>query len=233
MHGGGSNSPSRRRIGAGTGRLLLAPRDGGGGRININTCHGLYRSMKMLSELVRSDEVNSLPRVFVPLDGARRGRPPTLYRLRADSEKDVEAARRHGLPLVLLTPEWVTAHGYPEHFRPLLFVWEGLAGMVSSSAYSRVLVRDRDALREPGFEEFVTFLLKVDALAARAVVLRNRGKYDPHELYRRVRNEGMEERATRVRLQEFVPGLPMVGEPFPQADLDWAEKNAPVPLRAP
>ncbi|MGA8091909.1 MAG: hypothetical protein WB984_05375 [Thermoplasmata archaeon] len=184
--------------------------------------------MKMLSELVRSDEANSLPRVFVPFRATHRGRPPTVYRLRADTEEDVEAARRHGLPLFLLTPEWVTAHGYPEHFRPLLFVWEGLAGKVSSSAYSRVLVRDREALRSPGFEEMLTFLLKVDMLAARELARRNVGKFDPSELYRRVRNEGMEERATKVRLQEFVPSLPTVGEPFPKADLDWAERNAPA-----
>ncbi|HEY1198815.1 MAG TPA: hypothetical protein VGG32_08855 [Thermoplasmata archaeon] len=184
--------------------------------------------MRMVSGLVRSGEANSLPRVFVPVDVRHRGRPPTLYRLRADTEKDVEAARRHGLPLFLLTPEWVTAHGYPEHFRPLLFVWEGLAGKVSSSAYSRVLVRDRDALRSPGFEEVLTFLLKVDMLAARELARRNAGKFDPNELYRRVRNEGMEERATKVRLQEFVPGLPKVGEPFPKDELDWADRNVPA-----
>ncbi len=198
------------------------------GRVNINTCHDFSCLMEVLSELVRSDEANSLPRVFVPVKARHRGRPPTLYRLRADTEKDVEAARRHGLPLFLLTPEWVTAHGYPEHFRPLLFVWEGLAGKVSSSAFSRVLVRDRDAFRSPGFEEMLTFLLKVDMLAARELVRRNVGKFDPNELYRRVRNGGMEERATKVRLQEFVPSLPTVGDPFPKADLDWADRNAPA-----
>jgi len=107
-------------------------------------------------------------------------------------------------------------------------VWEGLAGKVSSSAYSRVLVRDRDALRSPGFEEVLTFLLKVDMLAARELARRNAGKFDPNELYRRVRNEGMEERATKVRLQEFVPGLPKVGEPFPKDELDWADRNVPA-----
>ncbi|HLM69951.1 MAG TPA: hypothetical protein VK423_01015 [Thermoplasmata archaeon] len=182
--------------------------------------------MRLETTLFREAGEHPLPRaVAVPVPKPK-GRPRVGYLPRVQSVEDVERWRRRGLPLALLTSDWVTQNGYPEKFRPLLFVYADLANQVQSR-YRVVPVRDRDALREPGFEEFVTFLLKVDTLAARAVVLRNQGKYNPSELYRRVRNEGLERLATKVRLQEFVPGLPVVGEQLPEADLAWVERNNP------
>lgn len=136
------------------------------------------------------------------------------------------------MPAVLLTPEWVTRLGYPVQFRPWLVLPEGLAGQVESDF--RVLpLKDGEALRAPGPEEVITFLLKFDSLAARVVAVRNRARLDPHELYRRVRNEGMERTATKVRLQEFAPALPVVGTPLPEEELRWIETNNPAAEAAP
>jgi len=156
-----------------------------------------------------------------------KGRPRLDYEFRVRTEGDVDRLRRRGLPVVLLKSDWVTANGYPEKFRPLLFTHEGFRPRLVESRFRVVPVRDADALRAPGFPEFVTFLLKVDTLAARAVLTRNRGRFDPNEVYRRVRNEGLERLATKVRLQDVVPALPVVGVPLPAEDLAYVERNNP------
>ena len=138
--------------------------------------------MRLESALFREPGEHPLPRGMLTPAPKSRGRPREESHPQVQSPRDVELLRRRGVPLALLTSDWVTENGYPEKFRPLLFVYADLAKQVQS-CYRVVPVRDRDALRQPGFEEFVTFLLKVDTLAARAVVLRNQGKYNPRELY--------------------------------------------------
>jgi hypothetical protein len=145
------------------------------------------------------------------------------------NEHDVEVARRRGVAMALLTPEWVSASGYRESFRPLLFVWDQLAGQVDAP-YSRVLVRNPEVLRSRSMESLVTLLLKVNGVAARMVLARNPGKFDPNEVYRYVRNENLEEKATRVGFQDFVGTLPVVGEKPSRTDLRWMERNAPPAL---
>jgi hypothetical protein len=128
--------------------------------------------------------------------------------------------------MFLLTPELVTRSGYPVRFHPWLAVSSKLAGNVSSS-FHVLSVKDEDALRAPRLEELVTLLLRFDPVAARVVASRNRETLNPNELYRRVRNEGLERAATKVRLQEFAAGLPSVGESLPVQALEWAERNNP------
>jgi hypothetical protein len=157
----------------------------------------------------------------------RRGRPRKEYRPRIRTAADVARLRRHRVPAVLLTPEWVTRSGYPVRFAPWLVLPRSLAPRVTSDF--RVLpVRDESALDAPGVAELVAFLLRFDPLAARVVARRNRAALDPNELYRRVRNEGLERPATRVRLQELAPAIPRVGEALPKEELSWVERNNPV-----
>lgn len=189
--------------------------------------------MKFETALVREPGEHSIPRELAVPTEKPRGKPRTDYDLFVRSERDVEFWRRRGLPLVLLTSEWVTQNGYPEKFRPLLFTVAAVARKLKESKFRVVPVKDTEALRNPKFEEFVTFLLKVDTLAAHAVVHRNVERLNRAELYRRVRNEGLERLATKARLFEFVPDLPRVGEPLSKEDLEWVERNAPArPVRA-
>ena len=148
------------------------------------------------------------------------------YRPTVRTPADVERLRRHRVPALLLTSEWVTKSGYPVTFRPWLAVSERLARKVTSD-YRILPVRDADSLRQPGIVELVTLLLRFDPLAAWVVARRNRAVLDPNELYRRIRNEGLEGPATKVRLQQFAPALPKVGKPLPLADLLWVERNNP------
>jgi hypothetical protein len=182
--------------------------------------------MKLEGSLVREPGERPLPREMRLKPARSRGRPREEYRPRVRSPRDVERLRRHRVPAYLLTSEWVTANGYPVRFQPWLAVPEELSGKITSD-YRILPVRDEDALRAPGFAELLTLLLRFDPLAARVVAVRNREKVDPHELYRRVRNEGLERAATKVRFQEFSPALPKVGLPLPKEELRWIERNNP------
>jgi hypothetical protein len=160
----------------------------------------------------------------------RRGRPRVEYHVVVRTAEDAAALRRRGLPVHLLTSDWVSGHGYPVEFRPWLVVPERIARKVTS-AFRILPVRDEEAVRSPGLEEIIAFLLRFDPIAARLVAVRNRRSIDPHELYRRIRNEGVEGAATRVRLQEFSPAIPRVGRSISRNELAWLEKNNP-PLGA-
>ncbi len=183
--------------------------------------------MKVESSLFRELGERPLPREMLLSSTKARGRPKREYRPVIRTAQDVERLRQHRVPAFLLTSEWVTSSGYPVRFQPWLALPERLSAKVSSSF--RVLpVKDEEALREPGMEELVTLLLRFDPLAARVVATRNRALMDPNELYRRVRNEGLERAATKVRLQEFAPALPVVGESLPRDELRWVERNNPA-----
>ncbi|MGI0129009.1 MAG: hypothetical protein ACREEC_02470 [Thermoplasmata archaeon] len=185
--------------------------------------------MKLESGLFREPGERPLPREMRLSARRRRGRPRTEYRPRVRSPADVEELRRRRVPAFLLTSEWVTRSGYPVHFRPWLALPEELSTKVSSD-YRILPVKDEEALRNPGIAELVTLLLRFDPLAARVVAKRNRRTLDPNELYRRIRNEGLERAATKVRLQEWAGAVPRVGSPLPLEELRWVERNNP-PLR--
>ena len=182
--------------------------------------------MRVVASLLREPGERPLPSEMRGRAPRVRGRPRTEYRPHVRTSEDVVRLRRHRVPAFLLTSEWVTRAGYPVRFRPWLALPAGLAPKVSSEF--RILpVKDEDALRDPGIAELVTLLLRFDPLAARVVAVRNRGGLDPNELYRRVRNEGLERAATKVRLQEFAPALPRVGASLPRGELEWIERNNP------
>jgi hypothetical protein len=154
------------------------------------------------------------------------------YRPIVRSPEDVRSLRDHGVPVFLVTEEWVSESRYPVRFDPWLAVPESIAGSFES-AYRILPIRDEDALRRPGLEELVTWLLRFDPLAARAVALRNRKAISALELYRRIRNEGLEGPATKVRLQQVMPAIPRIGQPLPAKDLAWADRNNPELRAAP
>lgn len=182
--------------------------------------------MRLVSVLLREAGERTLPPQTLVPNRRARGRPRREYHPRVRTAEDVDCLRRHRVPAVLVTPEWVTRSGYPVDFRPWLAVSERLADSFVSD-YRILPVKDEDALRDPQIPELVTFLLRFDPLAARVVAVRNRRRLDPHELYRRIRNEGLERAATKVRLQEFSPALPTVGEALPREELRWIERNNP------
>lgn len=186
----------------------------------------------MEAGLYREAGERPLPSVaFVPRVRSR-GRPRVEFRPKVRSAEDVELLRRHHVPAFLLTSEQITQLGYPVRFQPWLVVPEGLAGKFASE-FRLLPVKDEDGLREPGIVELVAMLLRFDPLAARMVAKRNRAKLDPNELYRRVRNEGLERAATKVRLQEFAPAIPKVGVALTRDEIRWIERNNPARAASP
>jgi hypothetical protein len=182
--------------------------------------------MKREEGLFREPGERPLPPEMRLPPARSRGRPREECRPRVRTANEVDVLRRHHVPAFLLTSERVTRSGYPVRFQPWLVVPEALSDKVSSEF--RILpVKDSDALRDPGVVELVTLLLRFDPIAARVVAVRNRRAIDPNELYRRVRNEGLERAATKVRLQEFAPALPRDGPSLPRAELRWIERNNP------
>lgn len=183
--------------------------------------------MRFEGRLLREPGEHTLPAAMRTRVARRRGRPRAEYRPRVRSPGDVARLRRHRVPAFLLTSEWVTRSGYPVAFQPWLLLPEPLSSQVDSGF--RVLpVKDPDSLRSPGPAELVAFLLRFDPLAARVVAKRNSATLDPNELYRRVRNEGLERSATKVRLQEFAPAIPVDGPSLPSEELEWIELNNPA-----
>lgn len=182
--------------------------------------------MRIEGSLIRDARERPLPAHMRSATLVRRGRPRVRFRPVVRSPEDVRSLRHHGVPVFLVTDEWVSQNRYPVQFEPWLAVPESIAESFDT-AYRILRVRDEDALRRPGLAELVTWLLRFDPLAARAVALRNRTAISGLELYRRIRNEGLEGPATRVRLQQLMPEIPRVGQPLPAKDLQWADRNNP------
>lgn len=194
--------------------------------IYILTCD-LAPVVRVEAQWVRELGEHPLPRdLMVPVPRAR-GRPRTRYRPQVRTARDVGKLRRHKVLTFLLTPEWVTKSGYPVSFQPWLVIPERLSGSVASE-FRTLPIKDEDALQNPGIIELIAFLLRFDPLAARVVAKRHESELDPHELYRRIRNEGLERQATKVRLQQFSRAIPRVGVPLPASELRWIEKNNPA-----
>jgi len=174
--------------------------------------------MKLETGLFREPGEHSLPRDLAVPVSKTRGRPKLEYRLRVKSEADVVRLRRHGVPLALLTPELVAKNGYPLSFRPRLLVPSSLRSVVETT-FPTLELRDEETVRRMSVEDLVAVMLKVRRLAARQLVRRNLDRMDPVRLAERVFVENLLGSASRVRLSEFVAGLPQTVPSMPEADL--------------
>lgn len=116
-------------------------------------------------------------------------------------------------------------------FEPRVALPRALMGQVLSELRV-LLVKNSETVSADSLETLAALMLRVDRLAARALVERNRSKVNGSELYRMVVNEGLEREATKVRLQDFAKDLPVVGTPLDREELDWALGNNPERVRA-
>jgi hypothetical protein len=147
------------------------------------------------------------PSIFIR-EAKASHRPPIRYRtVRIRSKRDVEIARRAGVPVSLLEPDRIEKLGYPLSFRPRLLVPRQLVPLIDTT-YRVLPVADPEAARDPKIEDLVVALLSIDALGARRVAHDHREELDPIRLLKRVLSEDLEARAYEVRLDEFAPGIP-------------------------
>ncbi len=169
--------------------------------------------------------------VFVA-EERRRQRPKTRYRAHLWTPEDVEEARREQLPVYLLTPEIVSAFGYPVRFPPRLLVAREVAQAVDST-FAKIEFASREGVAAPRLEDVIVAMLRVDPLAARALARRNPELLDPQRLLVRVIEEQAQREATFVRLQEVAPAIPRTGDSVPSEALARQDRtNVVVGLRA-
>jgi hypothetical protein len=173
--------------------------------------------MKVELSLYREEGERALPSDLAVPVPKPMGRPRTEYRLRVRSEADVDRLRRHGVPLALLTPEALDQYGFSLSFRPRLLVPSSLRAVVDTR-FPVLELRD-EATTELTLEDLVVVMLKFRRLAARQLVRRNRTRLDRRRLTRRLVREDALDAASRVRLGDFVRGLPRTAEPLSRSDL--------------
>ncbi|MCI4341056.1 MAG: hypothetical protein L3K11_01560 [Thermoplasmata archaeon] len=182
--------------------------------------------MESRLELYRDARERALPTELVEQVRKRGGRPKASVVLRVRNAEDVETFRRRNVPIFFLSPEKVSSAGYPMTFEPRVALPRAMMGQVVSEL--RVLpVKNTETVRLDRVETLVGLMLRVDRLAARALVERNLSKVNGSELYRMVVNEGLEREATKVRLQDYAKDVPVVGSALPRKDLEWALGNNP------
>jgi hypothetical protein len=184
--------------------------------------------MRASLTLVREPTDRTLPpSVFVRAE--RPAHRPILHftRVRIHSENDVETVRRAHLPVTLFDPAQSEALGYPLSFKPVLFVARSHLDSLETG-YRTIPFVDADAARSPRIEDYIVAMLRIDTLGARRIAKENAAKIDPIRLLRRIMVEGVEDRAYRVRLDEFAPGLPIQPgvKPIAKAALDFEDRRA-------
>lgn len=182
--------------------------------------------MERRLEFFRVTGERALPTHLVEPVKRRGGRPKRAVQVRVRSPQDVETLRRRKLPLFLLSSDEVTAEGYPIIFEPRLVLPESMVSQVHTTL--RLLpVRNEATARDASLETLATVMLRVNTLAARALLERNRPRVRPGELYRAVMNEGLARAATKVRFQDFAKELPLEGPQLSVGDLRWVMQNNP------
>ena len=164
------------------------------------------------------------PDVFVPQRRAPH-RPVLQFRARIEDESAVDRARQAGLPVHLVTPGDLACFGFPMSFPPVLVVGSEVSGAVDS-CFDRITFASSEAAGRPRLEDLVVVMLRVDPLVARGLVLHHQPMLRPDRLLKRILQEEVEREATYVRLQEFVPTIPVVGEPLPARELHRQDQNA-------
>jgi hypothetical protein len=164
------------------------------------------------------------PQIFVPIRKAPR-RPKISYRLSIGGPSEVRVVRRRGLGVFLLTADVPTRYHYPMEFPPVLFVDRRLTGLIDSPL--RVVpFRAVEMLQDPPFEALVTMMLRVDEIAARVILVRN-PRVDRDMLTRLIIGERLEKAATLLRLQQFAPGVPVVGPQMPISAIREQDRKNP------
>jgi hypothetical protein len=167
--------------------------------------------------LVRSPRDRLPPLAILRREGRTNHRPQTRYRLALRDAHDAREARALGIPVFAIPDSAITMMGYPMRSPTLLILPRRLRRVVDTSLPVVEFVSE-DAVMRPRLEDIPVALLRFDVLAARALIERNVDLLDREYLLKRIYQEDLEEEATRVRLQDFVP-LPPKGEPLSERAL--------------
>jgi hypothetical protein len=172
--------------------------------------------MQPAAVLVRSPSDRSLSSVFVPEPRVTH-RPPTRYTVRLRNVADVDSARKAKVPLFLLTDHSMERLRFPMRFPPVLFAAATHRAAVDAPWIVMESTAPPSKTRD---EDLITYLLKLDPLAARAILDRNVQRLDLDYLTLRITEERLNVQATRVRMQDRLPKLVTLGESLPKHALN-------------
>lgn len=182
--------------------------------------------MKMRPDVafVREPKDRSLPGTIFISEKKPFHRPVVRFRLQLDSREDVLIARRSGVPVYLLEPWVVEALGYPLSFRPRLLVSKSDSCALMSN-FIKIEFLDVQSVMRPHIEDVVVAMLKIDPIGARRLVRENLARVDTGRLLKRILQEDVEPLASRVRLQDYVPDLPIVGRCLNKGEIRRADQK--------
>jgi len=167
--------------------------------------------------LVRTPQDRSVPLAILRREGRTNHRPRARYRLAVREARDAEEAHAIGIPVFAIPDSAITMMGYPMRSPTLLVLPRRLRRAVDTTLPVVEFVSE-DAVMRPRLEDIPVAMLRFNLLAARALIERNLDLLDREYLLKRIYQEDLEEEATRVRLQDFLP-LPPKGEPLPDRAL--------------
>ncbi len=160
--------------------------------------------------LVRSAQERGLPRDLIVRDPRPSHRPRERLALRIARPEDVDRVRRFKLPIFVVREDQLEMLGYPMRLAPLVVAARVLEPALRSDLRVVTFVSE-EAARRPRLEDLLVAILKVDPIAARALLERNRDLLDLAYLTKRVYQEDLEPAATAVRFQDVLD-LPPAGE---------------------
>ena len=139
------------------------------------------------------------------------------YTIRLRNEADVETARKAKVPVFLLTDRSMERLRYPMKFPPILFAAATYRAAVEAPW---IVMESTSPPSKPRDEDLLTYLLRLDPLAARAVLDRNIQRLDRDYLTLRITEERLNARATRVRMHDRLPKLITIGDSLPKQQLN-------------
>jgi len=178
--------------------------------------------MQLETTLIRSDKDKGIPTAILRTEAKKPHRPRNRYRLFIRDVNDAQIAKRKNLPVFPIRDDMVTMLGYPMKFPTIIVVPRAARSAIESDLPVLEFLSER-AVSNPRVEDIMIAMLRFDSLAARALITRNLDLVDTAYLAKRIYQEDLEEDATRVRLHELLPFLP-VGEALPAQAIDKVDR---------
>jgi len=146
-----------------------------------------------------------------------RARPRKMFILEINTDEDIKKAIKAGVPIFKIDSRDLAILRYPMNVPPTIVVPREYEGVIRTK-YRIHTFQSLAPFTERRIEDIVIFVLSFDLIATRAIIQRNRDLIDFQYLQKRILQEELEERATKIHLQEFVH-VPKVGDSLPRAAL--------------
>lgn len=182
--------------------------------------------MELKCRFQKSEKYEKYPNVFkAPKKKPRK--PKKKFKLIIEDRKGAEKALRSDIPLLIINSKETDILKYPMTIPETLITPREYEDAVKT-IFNLHTFQSLDPFEKnltPKLEDVVIFTLSLDPIAARAMV--KRSSLNLQYLLKRIYQEGLEEPATKARLQDFI-NLPEVGKPLEKEKLKSVIKKNTV-----